>query len=201
MSLSSGKSCSQALQYANRQNIHTSADMSNRQEFTRETEVIAKHQQKRTRQYIHDLLTKIKFPIVRIESIVQRRGGLADFTCQTVSQAKQLAIALRGHLGVEFAQRVLTEFTDIKVHWIPGRFPNSRIIAAMERHHGKVHETKILRDRHGIANGSRLYRVKTDDLKARPIAPSVRVDNTVFLVEYVCQPSQCIWIKSSGMFE
>jgi len=63
MALSTGQSYSQALQYANRQNMHTSADMSNRQEFTRETEVTAKLPQKRTRQCIYDLLTKIKFPI------------------------------------------------------------------------------------------------------------------------------------------
>jgi len=198
MALSSGKSYSQALQYANRQNMHTSADMSNRQEFTRETEVTAKLPQKKARQYIYDLLTKIKFPMMRIESIVERRGGLVDFTCQTVSQVKQLAVALRGHQGVEFARLVLFEFTDIKVHWIPGRFPNSRIIAAIERHHGKVYETKLLRGRQGIADGRRLYRVKTDDLKARPIAHTVRLDNTVFLVEYVAQPAQCFLCKKFG---
>jgi len=113
MALSSGQSYSQALQYANRQNMHTSADMSNRQEFTRETEVTAKLPQKRTRQCIYDLLTKIKFPITRIESIVERIGGLVDFTCQTVSKAKQLAVALRGHQGVEFVRLVLSEYINL----------------------------------------------------------------------------------------
>jgi len=111
MAFSTGQSYSQALQYANRQNMHSSTDMSNRQEFTRKTEVTAKLPQKRTRQYIYDLLTEIKFPIMRIESIVERRDGLVDFTCKIVSQAKQLAVALRGHQGVEFARLVLSEFT------------------------------------------------------------------------------------------
>jgi len=84
------------------------------------------------------------------------------------------------------------------VHWIPGRLPNSRIIAAIERHHGKVHERKLLRDRQGIADGRRLYRLKTDDLKARPIAPTVRLDNMVFLVEYAGQPAQCFLCKTFG---
>ena len=98
--------------------------MLNQQGFTRDTEVTAKLPQKRTRQYIYDLLTKTNFPIKNIESIVERRGGLVDFMCGTVPQAKQLAAALRRHHGVEFARHVLSEYTDIKVHWIPGCFTN-----------------------------------------------------------------------------
>jgi len=51
--------------------------------FSRETEVVAKFLQKRTRQYIYDMLNKIKFPFKNVESIVERRGGMVDFTCQT----------------------------------------------------------------------------------------------------------------------
>jgi len=56
--------------------------------FSRETEVVAKFPQKRTRQYIYDMVNNIKFPFKNVESIVERRGGMVDFTCQTKNQAK-----------------------------------------------------------------------------------------------------------------
>ena len=56
----------------------------------------------------------------------------------------------------------------------------------------------MLRDRHGVADGRRLYRVKTEDLKAHPIAPTVRMDDMVFLVEYSRQPVQCFLCKGFG---
>ena len=127
--------------------------------------MVAKLPQKRTRQYIYDLLTKLKIQFKHIERIVERRGGMVDFTCNTIGQAQHLAAALLSHKDVEFATTVLSEYTVIKVHWVPGRFPNERIISAIERHHGKVHETRILRDRYGFGDGRRTYRVKTDDLK------------------------------------
>jgi len=113
------------------------------------------------------------------------------FPAGTIDQAKQLAIVLERHKGVEFAPLVYSEYTDVQVHWVPGRFPHHRILAAIEQFHGKVHETCMLRDRHGIADGRRLYRVKTEDLKAHPVAPTVPMDDMVFLVEYTGQPVQC----------
>ena len=141
--------------------------------FLRETDVSPKLPQKRTKQYIYDMLNKIKFPLKNVESIVERRGGMVDFTCQTKNQAKQLAAALECHSDVEFARLVRSDYTDFKLHWIPGRFPHQKIVAAIERHHGKVYEHRILKDRYGIADGRRLYRLKTDDLKQHPIAPTV----------------------------
>jgi len=93
---------------------------------------------------------------------------------------------------------VLSEYTDIKVNWVLGRFPNERIISAIERHHSKVHETRILRDRYGFGDGRRTYRVKTNDLKDRTIAPTVRMKDMVFLVEYPGQPSQYFLCKKYG---
>jgi len=166
--------------------------------FSRETEVVAKFPQKRTRQYIYDMLNKIKFPFKNVESIVERRGGMVFFTCQTKNQAKQLSAALECHRDVECARLVLSDYTDVKIHWIPERFPNQKIVAAIERHHGKIYEHRIMKVRYGIADGRRLYRLKTDDLKQHPIAPMVRLDEMVFLVEYSGQPAQCFLCKGFG---
>ena len=144
------------------------------------------------------MLNKIKFPFKNVESIVERRGGMEDFTCQTKNQTKQLAAALECHSDVQFARLVRSDYTDVKIHWIPGRFPNQKIVAAIERHHGKVYEHRILKDRYGIADGRRLYRLKTDDLKQHPIAPTVRMDEMVFLVQYSGQPAQCFLCKGFG---
>ena len=49
--------------------------------FSRDTEVMAKWPEKRSRQYIYDLLQNVKFNIGQLEAIVERRGGMVDFTC------------------------------------------------------------------------------------------------------------------------
>jgi len=198
MATSTPRRYSQVLQTFGRQNAQDAMDVSDMQLFSRETEVVAKLPLKRTRQYIYDLLTKVSYPFKNIESIVERRGGMVDFTCGTVDQAKHLAASLERHKGVEFARLVYSEYTDVKVHWVPGRFPNHRIVSAIEKFHGKVHESRMLRDRHGVADGRRLYRVKTEDLKAHPIAPTVRMEDMFFLVEYSGQPVQCFLCKGFG---
>jgi len=198
MATSTPRRYSQVLQTFGRQNAQDAMDVSDVQLFSRETEVVAKLPLKRTRQYIYDLLSKVNYPFKNIECIVERRGGMVDFTCGTVDQAKHLAASLERHKGVEFARLVYSEYTDVKVHWVPGRFPNHRIVSAIEKFHGKVHESRMLRDRHGIADGRRLYRVKTEDLKAHPIAPTVRMEDMVFLVEYSGQPVQCFLCKGFG---
>jgi len=192
------KKYSEVLQNSGRQQAQESRRVIEKVTFTRDTEVVAKLPQKRTRQYIYDLLTKVAFPFKNIESIVERRGGMVDFTCGTIHQAKLLSAALKKHQEVEFARLVNSEYTDVKLHWIPGRFPNQRIVEAIERFHGKVYESRILRDRHGVADGRRLYRVKTEDLKAYPIAPIVRLNDMMFLVEYSGQPVQCFLCKGFG---
>ena len=192
------KRYSEVLQTTGRRRSQDSRQNYEVQTFTRDTEVVAKLPQKRTRQYIYDLLTKISFPFKNIESIVERRGGMVDFTCETIHQAKLLATALQRHKEVEFARLVNSEFTDVKLHWVPGRFPNQKIVDAIERFHGKVYDSRMLRDRHGVADGRRLYKVKSEDLKAHPIAPTVRLNDMLFLVEYSGQPVQCFLCKCFG---
>ena len=192
------KRYSEVLQTSGRRQSQDSRQNSEVQTFTRDTEVVAKLPQKRTRQYIYDLLTKVSFPFKNIDGIVERRGGMVDFTCGTIHQAKLLATALQRHKEVEFARLVNSEFTDVKLHWVPGRFPNQRIVQAIERFHGKVYDSRMLRDRHGVADGRRLYKVKSEDLKAHPIAPTVRLNDMLFLVGYSGQPVQCFLCKCFG---
>jgi len=132
MATSTPKRYSQVLQTFGRQYTQDSMHANEEQTFSRETEVVAKFPLKRTRQYIYDLLTKVNYPFKYIECFVERRGGMVDFTCGTVDQAKLLATALEKHKGVEFARLVHSEYTDVKLHWVPGRFPNNRIVAVIE---------------------------------------------------------------------
>jgi len=53
----------------------------------------------------------------------------------------------------------------------------------MERHHGYVYETRTARQERN-SRRRKLFRVTTEDLKARPIAPTVRMKDVVFLVTY-----------------
>jgi len=100
--------------------------------FSRDAEVMAKLPEKRSRQYIYDLLQKVKFNVGQLEAIVERRGGMVDFTCSCKEPA-QLLVKLRSPLKeVGFVRLFDPEFTDIKVHWVPHRFPNSEMIKTIE---------------------------------------------------------------------
>ena len=85
--------------------------------------------------------------------------------------------------------------------FILGRFPNQKIVATTERHHVKVCKHRMLKDRYGIADGRRLYRIKTDDLKQHPNAPTVRMVEMVSIVEYSGNPRSVFCAKASGIWD
>jgi len=166
--------------------------------FSRDTEVMAKLPEKRSRQYIYDLLQKVKFNICQLEAIVERRGGMVDFTC-SCKEAAQLLVKLLSPLKeVGFVRLFDPEFTDIKVHWVPHRFPNSEMIKTIEERHGKVYFTKALQDKNGLYDGRRIYKLRTADLKAKPIPRYVRKEGLLMMVEYSGQPPQCFFCRQFG---
>jgi len=52
------------------------------------TEAMAKLPEERKREYIYDLLQKVKLNISQLETIVERRGGMVDFTYQSKESAE-----------------------------------------------------------------------------------------------------------------
>jgi len=76
-----------------RNNVAKASLPQNVEWFSRDTEVMAKLPEKRTRQYIYDLLQKVKFDILHLEAIVERRGGMVDFTCSW-NESAQLLVKL-----------------------------------------------------------------------------------------------------------
>ena len=49
---------------------------------------MAKLPEERKREYIYDLLQKVKMNISQLETIVERRGGMMDFTYQSKESAE-----------------------------------------------------------------------------------------------------------------
>ena len=62
--------------------------------YNEENEVYTKMPEKRSREYIYQLLEKIRFTLIEIEGIVKRRVGMVDSTCSSRKSAVALAEAL-----------------------------------------------------------------------------------------------------------
>ena len=74
------------------------------EEFNREKEVQAKLIAKPSREYIYELLTKMRFPLMKIEAIIERRGNTVDFTCKDRISAESLQRLLDKHPNVHEAR-------------------------------------------------------------------------------------------------
>jgi len=141
-------------------------------------------------EYIFQLLEKIRFPLIEIEGIAERRVGMVDFRCSSRKSAVALAEALSTRHEVSFAKVWDPEYIDVKFNWVPADFPDGRIKDVLERLYGEIRHSRKMKDRRGKADGSRIYSLKTEALKLKPIPATVRLSGRVFLVEYTSQTIQ-----------
>jgi len=86
------------------------------------------------------------------------------------------------------------EFTDIKYTGFHTVF---RMIKTIEEKHGKVYFTKAFQDKNGLYDGQKIYKLRTTDLKAKPIPRYVRKEGLLMTVEYSGQPPQCFFFVAS----
>jgi len=91
--------------------------------YNQEKEVFVKLPNKRSWEYIYQLLEKANFPLQKIDGIIEKRGKMVDFRCKTRRSAENLAEALSTHEEVTFARVRDLEYTDVKFHWVPSDFP------------------------------------------------------------------------------
>nr|CAB3267888.1 ZF(CCHC)-19 zinc finger protein [Phallusia mammillata] len=166
--------------------------------FNRETEVLAKLPEKKSRLYIYKMLEKIQFPVRDLEGIVERRGGLTDFTCRTREGANKLVEKMKRLSAVEFVRLYDQEWTKVIIREIPPRHPVEEIRQYLASRHGTVRKAEKLKDRWGLQDGQRSFDIKTTELKQRPIGPKIRIGGLAFQVEYDNQPPQCFVCREFG---
>ena len=168
------------------------------EDFVRDTEVQAKLVAKPSREYIYELLTKMRFPLLKIEAIIERRGNTVDFTCTDRSSAEHLQRLLEKHPNVREARLFESEFIDVKLIGVPHRLPDGKLIAFLSKRNGEVLNTKRLKDRKGYYDGRRIYKMRTADLQERPIPQLIRVCDCSIKTEYYGQPMRCFLCKQYG---
>nr|CAB3267810.1 uncharacterized protein zf(cchc)-19 [Phallusia mammillata] len=147
---------------------------------------------------IYELLKKFNFPVQELEGIVERRGGLTDFTCRTKEGARTLQRKLGSHPNVEYEKLYDSEWTRVWVKEVPPRYSNEEIRAYIERKHGEVKKHEKVKDRWGLYDGKRTFDTKTVDLKESPIGPKIRLGGLAFVIEYDNQPPQCFVCRQFG---
>jgi len=116
------------------------------EEFKRDTEVQVKLVTKPSREYVYELLTKARFPVMSMEAIIERRSSIVDFTCKDRVSAKRLVRSLEKHPNVREARLFESEFIDVKLTGVPHRLPDGRIIALISKRNGDVISIKRSRD-------------------------------------------------------
>jgi len=167
-------------------------------QFVRDTEVQVKLVVKPSREYIYELLTKTRFPLTKIEAIIERRSNTVDFTCKDRSSAENLQRLLGKHPNVREARLFESEYIDVKLTGVPHRLPDSKIIAFLVKRNGEVISTKRLKDRKGYYDGRRIYKMRTAELQRRPIPQLIRVCECSIRTDYYGQPTQCYLCKKYG---
>ena len=178
--------------------VASDVEKDNREEFKRETEVQARLIVKPSRDYIYDLLTKMRFPLIKIEAIIERRGNLVDFTCKDRNSAETLQRMLEKHPNVKEARLFESEYTDVKLTGVPHRLPDGKIINLLNKRHGEVLYTKRLKDRKGYFDGRRIYRMRSAQIQERPIPQLIRVCGCSIQTDYYGQPTRCFLCKKFG---
>jgi len=168
------------------------------EDFNRETEVQAKLIAKPSREYIYELLTKMRFPLIKIEAIIERRGNTVDFTCKDRISAESLQRLLDKHPNVREARLFESEFIDVKLTGVPHRLPDGKIIAFLNKGNGEVLCTKRLKDRKGYFDGRRIYRMRTAELQRKPIPQLIRISECSIRIDYYGQPTRCYLCKKFG---
>jgi len=64
--------------------------------------------------------------------------------------------------------------------------------------YSEIGYSRIVKDRRGKADGRRIYNIRTEKLKLKPIPSTVKLSGKNFLVEYASQPIQCFLCKEFG---
>jgi len=170
----------------------------NEDEFNRDTEVQVKLVSKPSREYIYELLTKIRFPLINVEAIIERRLNIVDFTCKNRDSAEKLVSLLRNHPNVQEARLFESEFVDVKFTGVPHRLPDGKLVSLLNKRNGEVLSTKRLKDRKGYYDGRRIYKMRTTELQQRPLPQFIRVCECSIRVDYHGQPTRCFLCKKYG---
>jgi len=139
--------------------VVSTVDNAATKDFNHVTDVQAKLIAKPSREYIYELLTKMRFPLIKIETIIERRGNTVDFTCKDRISAESLQRLLDKHPNVREARLFESEFIDVKLTGVPHRLPDGKIIAFLNKRNGEVLCTKRLKDRKGYFDGRRMHRM------------------------------------------
>ena len=166
--------------------------------FNHVTDVQAKLIAKPSREYIYELLTKMRFPLIKIETIIERRGNTVDFIYKDRISAESLQRLLDKHPNVREARLFESEFIDVKLPGVPHRLPDGKIIAFLNKRNGEVLCTKRLKDRKGYFDGRRMHRMGTAELQRKPIPQLIRISDFSIMIDYYGQPTRCYLCKNFG---
>ena len=162
-------------------------------EYENDFEVTVKFVNNTTREEVYKEVKKVNWPITTIVGIVMRPGNLVDFTLKTKENAIKMAEILRNSENNRDVVAHADSVSEVRIDFIPPRFPSEPIIEYLTSKHGQVLHTPIrISDRFNIIQtGTRVFKMERKSLETNPIASFLYFEKYKFRVRYSGQPTTC----------
>ena len=171
-------------------------------EYENDFEVTVKFLNNVTREEVYKEVKKVNWPIATIVGIVMRPGNLVDFTLKTKENAVKMAESLRNSENIRDVVAHADSVSEVRIGFIPPRFPSEPIIEYLTSKHGQVLHTPIrISDRFNIQTGTRVFKMERKSLETNPIASFLYFGKYKFRVRYSGQPTTCGYCAEEGHIE
>ena len=171
-------------------------------DYVKDLEVICRFKEVLTRKGIYKEIQKTNWPLQQILGMVLRPGGLVDFTLRSKDAALKFAKTMRELDSIKIATAHADTVVEVRIDFIPPRFPSEPITEYLMQNHGKVLNTPIrISDRYNIQTGTRVFKMDRENLEKNPIPSYLFFGKYKFRTRYEGQHTTCGYCAESDHIE
>ena len=171
-------------------------------EYENDHEVTSKFLVNPTRESVYKEIKKLNWPFTTILGMVMRPGNLVDFTLKSTENAIKMAECLRKSDFVRDVVAHADSVTEVRIDFIPPRFPTDPISEYLTSRHGEILQTLVrISNRYNIHNGTRVFKMQRKSLETNPIPSFLYFAKYKFRVRYSGQPTTCGYCAEEGHIE
>ena len=171
-------------------------------EYENDHEVTCKFLVSPTRESVYQEIKKLNWPFTTILGMVLRPGNLVDFTLKSKENAIKTAEHLRKSDIVRDVVAHADSVTEVRIDFIPPRFPTDPISQYLTSRHGEILQTPVrISDRYNIQTGTRVFKMQRKSLETSPIPSFLYFGKYKFRVRYSGQPTTCGYCAEEGHIE
>ena len=139
-------------------------------DYAKDYEVTCRFNEPLTRERIYKEIVKAQWPLSRVVGMILRLGILVNFTLKSKDSALTFTQALNNLDSIRSATADDDRVVEVRIDFIPPRFPTEPISAYIEQNHGEIIGTPIrISDRFNIQTGTTVLQMIRENLETNPI--------------------------------